>query len=212
VAGTRRRSRLLAVRLGLNVQQRAGAVLAGRRESRRAYLWPLAAFTAGLTVGALLTATLLWVASGLLAPLPGAWSRGLLVGGVTLLLLRDLGLVRFWLPENHRQVPQSVVRRPGLRPAFQFGAELGSGVRTYVPSASPYLLALAILLLPAPMVGALAAAGGFALGRAAMPATRLLSTDVGAWDGLLGRRLSWLVAGAAVLTALLVGALILGAG
>jgi hypothetical protein len=105
-----------------------------------------------------------------------------------------------------------VLRRPGLQPAFQFGAELGSGVRTYVPSASPYVLALAILLVPAPMVGALAAACGFALGRAAMPATRLLSTDVGAWDGLLGRRLSWLVAGAAVLTALLVGALILGAG
>ena len=84
-------------------------------------------------------------------------------------------------------------------------------MRTYVPSASPYVLALAILLLPAPMTGVLAAACGFALGRAAMPATRLLSNDVGASDGLLGRRLSWLVTGAAAMTAALVGALVLGA-
>lgn len=177
------------------------------REPRRGYLRPLGAFTVGLTVGAFVTATALWMVGGLAGPLPAVGSRVLLLCTVMVLLLRDLGVIRFWLPENHRQVPQSVLRKPGLQPAFQFGVELGTGVRTYVPSAAPYTVALTIVLLASAWPVAITAAGGFALGRAAMPATRLLSSDAGAWDVLLTRRLAWLIPCSTGMTALLASTL-----
>lgn len=144
-------------------------------------------------------------------PLPDTGTRLLVLCAVTALLLRDLGLVRFWLPENQRQVPQSVVRKPGLEAAFQFGAELGVGVRTYVSSAAPYILGIAIVLVPAGWTAAVVAACGFALGRAAMPVTRLLSQQAGTWDELLARRLAWLVGCSAALAAMLATTLVLAA-
>jgi transposase-like protein len=43
--------------------------------------------------------------------------------------------------EAGRQVPQDVFARGLYRAALQFGFEMGTGVRTYVPATTPYLLA-----------------------------------------------------------------------
>lgn len=167
------------------------------------YLPSLAAFAAGLITSALTCATFLWVISGLLAPIPTRIVQVVFVTALAALLLRDLGVVRFQLPENHWQVPQSVLGKSGLQPAFRFGAELGTGFRTYVPASVPYMLALAILLLPVPWGSVAAASIGFALGRAITPAVRMFSGAVSAWDGLLERRLPVLTASGAVVAALL---------
>jgi len=152
-------------------------------------VWRLAAFTAGLALGASGTAGVLWLLGGLTSPVPDSVARAVLLGGVALLLLREFGLLPLPLPENRRLVPQAVLHKPGLRPALIFGIELGTGVRTYVPAVAPYLLALAILLLGPDWTMVLLVALGFALGRAVMPMARLLSGEPEAWDGLLERRL-----------------------
>jgi hypothetical protein len=160
-------------------------------------------------VGALLTGTGLWLLAGLASPIPTPAALAVLTGGFVILLLRDFGVVRFWLPENHRQVPQTVLHLPGLWPAFRFGVELGTGVRTYVPAVAPYLLALALLLFGEDWRTVGAAALGFAAGRTTMPAVRLLSGDEEAWDGLLAHRHALLVRTCGTVTALAIGLLVL---
>ena len=51
--------------------------------------------------------------------------------------------------------------------AFRFGFELGTGVRTYIPSTAPYILLLVIVATNPPLGLALAAGLGFGVGRAA---------------------------------------------
>jgi hypothetical protein len=161
----------------------------------------------GLIGGALPVAMLVWLAGGLLTPVPLNVQRLVLAVLVFALLLRDFGVVRFWLPETHRQVPQSVLGKPGLLPAIRFGAELGTGFRTYVPSTPPYMLALALLLLPVSWGAVAGAALGFAAGRAATPTVRMFSGNVRRWDERLQQRLRLVVVGCACMAALLVAAL-----
>jgi hypothetical protein len=114
--------------------------------------------------------------------------------------------VSFPLPQNARQVPQEVLTGQVARGSLQFGFEMGTGVRTYVSSTVPYVLAVA-LALTAPDIGAVLAAGlGFGAGRAAMPLSRHLSGDGELWDAELHARLRGikLTAGTAVAVALAV--------
>jgi hypothetical protein len=164
----------------------------------------------GLVGGALPVATLVWLAGGLLTPVPLNVLRLVLGVAVVTLLLRDIGVVRLRLPENHRQVPQSVLGKPGLMPAIRFGLELGTGVRTYIPTTPPYMLALALFLLPVSVSAAAVAAVGFAAGRAATPTIRMYSGNVRRWDEHLQRRLRVVVVGCACIAALLVAALAVG--
>jgi hypothetical protein len=94
-------------------------------------------------------------------------------------LLREVGLVRFGVPQNARLVPEDVqhLRRWG---ALQFGFEMGTGMRTYSPSALPHLV-LAAVLLVVPLPAAFALAAGFALGRLAMPVLSNAWSDDGSW-------------------------------
>ena len=97
-------------------------------------------------------------------------------------LARELGPLRFRLPQNPRLVPERVVRLGELG-ALQFGFELGTGMRTYSPSALPHL-ALAGVLLVVPFWGAPVLAAGFALGRFAMPLLSNAYADDGSWSSL----------------------------
>jgi hypothetical protein len=117
-------------------------------------------------------------------------------------LLRELGVVPIRLPQNTRQVPQDVLQRHLLRGAWQFGFELGTGVRTYVSATAPYVLAAAVLLaggLPAAALAGL----GFGAGRAATPLLRVASGAVAEWDARLPGRIRaiTLTASAAVIAA-----------
>lgn len=80
------------------------------------------------------------------------------VGGVTiltLLALRDLGLVSFSLPTRYRQVPMSWKRLPGYWSSFVFGFSLGTGISTTIYLASFYAVGLVAVLVRDLFVGLL---------------------------------------------------------
>lgn len=126
------------------------------------------AFLIGTSSGALLTVLTAWIMSGFFAPLSGPMRITLLCLGALLVWLIKEGPLagRVSLPENRRQIPAEILeggRPPG---ALRFGFELGTGVRTYVPSPAPYLALLLILFGQLVLATALAIALGFGIGRA----------------------------------------------
>lgn len=143
-------------------------------------------FGTGLLLGAVLVAFVAAVVGALpqaLVPGPVRW---VLFGVVALpVLLRECGLVRFRVPENARLVPEDVqhLREWG---ALQFGFEMGTGMRTYSPSALPHLAMVAVVLV-VPFPAAFALAAGFAGGRLAMPLLSNAWSADGSWTQLWTR-------------------------
>lgn len=143
-------------------------------------------FGAGLLLGAVLVAFVAAVLGALpqaLLPAPVRWA--LLGVAAAAVLLRECGLVRFRVPENARLVPEDVqhLREWG---ALQFGFEMGTGMRTYSPSALPHLVLIAVVLV-VPFPAAFAVAGGFAAGRLAMPLLSNAWSADGGWTELWAR-------------------------
>jgi hypothetical protein len=143
---------------------------------------PALAFCLGLVTGAMVTAAVLLVAGSLVrAPLPqpARWA----VAGVALcvVLLHESGILRFGLPQNRRLVPESVFRLGRHLGPLAFGIEMGTGARTYLPSALPYGAGVAVLLL-ASAPAALCAGAGFGLGRALMTTSNLRYSRDNSWD------------------------------
>ena len=125
--------------------------------------------------------------AGVLGALPQALIpapvRAALLDLVAFVVLgRELGLWRFAVPENARLVPEDVQHRAQWG-ALQFGFEMGTGMRTYSPSALPHLvLAAVVLVVPLPVAPLVAA--GFAAGRFAMPVLSNAWSDDGGWTEL----------------------------
>jgi hypothetical protein len=118
-----------------------------------------------------------------LVPAPARWA---VFGAAALLVLaRELGLVRWRVPENARLVPEDVQHRAHWG-ALQFGFEMGTGMRTYSPSALPHLALLAVVLV-VPFPVAFPLAGGFAAGRLAMPLLSNAWSADGSWTAVWGR-------------------------
>ena len=128
----------------------------------------LISYLLGTTSGALLTAVVLWVLSGFVEPLGEALRVAVLTAGAVFIVLCKHGpLARFVsLPESRRQIPAEVFGGSLIRGAFRFGLELGTGVRTYVPSPAPYILLLAVVLARLTLGDALLVGVGFGVGRA----------------------------------------------
>jgi hypothetical protein len=126
------------------------------------------AFLIGTLSGALLTALTLWIVSGFTEPLgDGARLALLLAGGVLVWMIKDgplQGIVT--LPEARRQIPAEVFGGRLTHGAWRFGFELASGVRTYVPTAAPYVLLLVMVLARPPLIVPLLIGIGFGVGRA----------------------------------------------
>jgi hypothetical protein len=163
------------------------------------------AFCTGLIGGGMLTATALVVAGSLIrAPLtqPARWA----VVGVALcaVALKEAGVLSFTLPENRRLVPESVFRFGRHLGPLQFGIEMGTGARTYLPSGLPYVGAVAVLLI-ASVPAALSAGAGFGLGRALMTMSNLRYSTDNRWDGewLRHRRTLALLTASAFIVSLL---------
>jgi hypothetical protein len=135
----------------------------------------LAVFTLGLLLGGTLTASVLWLLSGLAAPLPGAVRAGAILAVAVLGVAREAGWVRIPLPQNARQIPQEVLQHRVRRGALQFGFELGTGVRTFVSASAPYVVALGLLLSHQGPVTTILAGTGFGAGRAVTAAVRYAS-------------------------------------
>ncbi|WP_246843255.1 hypothetical protein [Allokutzneria sp. NRRL B-24872] len=143
------------------------------------------AFCAGLVVGGVLTAAGLVVVGSLIrAPLPDAARWAIVAAALVPVLLRDFGVLSFALPENRRLVPESVFRLgPHLGP-LQFGIEMGTAMRTYLPSGLPYIGGLVVLLVASwPL--AVCAGVGFGLGRALMTTSNVRYS--GDWDAVWSR-------------------------
>jgi MFS family permease len=167
----------------------------------------LALFTVGLTVGGLLSATVLGLLSGLSTPVPLSWRYAVIVLVAVLGLLRETGLVTIRLPQNARQIGQDVLQR-NRRGVFQFGFELGTGVRTYVSATAPYVLATALFLAGQQLRVALLAGFGFGIGRALTPLVRRAAGDGDRWDADLRIRLRMITVGGSVV--LLIALALLG--
>lgn len=135
----------------------------GSRWSTTAGAYVLGSVLGGLALGAL------GALIGML--LPAAWRAstpvlGLCAGLLALGLALDLGLLRRELPSWRRQVDEQwLTRYRGWVYGLGFGAQLGFGVVTIVPSATTYAVALAAALTGSPAAGALIG-GVFGLVRA----------------------------------------------
>lgn len=146
------------------------------RERSRAY------FTLGLVLGGIVIAAVAVTLGSLVRPvIPLGAREAILVAVVVFVLAGELGLHRITLPHRRSQVPSAVIGAGSDAGALQFGFEMGSGVRTHMPSNLPYLPLLAVLLV-ANWAGALLAGLGFGLGRAAMALGRHYNRAPQWWD------------------------------
>ncbi|MEV8372842.1 hypothetical protein AB0P21_08885 [Kribbella sp. NPDC056861] len=144
-------------------------------------------FVGGLLIGALFSGVITGALGGIASPLP-YWLRvGLLAPALAVILVFELLGRPLSLPQNRRLVPQSVIPHADFRGPLQFGFEMGTGVRTFTPTALPHALVLVVLLIGGLGPGLLAGLG-FGIGRALMPLARTYSGDPEGWDNaMLGK-------------------------
>ena len=140
-------------------------------------------YTAGALSGAFVTGTALFVASGLLSAIPSTGRTVVAITVLLLLLIHRLGIVCLDLPQRTYQIPRETFTDVPSRAAFRFAFELGTGVRTYITSVSPYALAVVLLLgLPAELgratIAAAAAAVGYGLGRSLVVASQSIRRTI----------------------------------
>lgn len=137
----------------------------------------LAVFTLGLLLGGTLTGLVIWLLSGLAAPLPPYARATAILLIATAGVAREFNLLSIPLPQNARQIPQEVLQRHLRLGTLQFGFELGTGVRTYVSASTPYVAALALLLSHQPPLQTALTGTAFGLGRALSAALTYASRD-----------------------------------
>jgi hypothetical protein len=113
--------------------------------------------------------------------LPPALRVGMIAAVGVFVLAGECGVHHMVLPHRRAQVPSTAIAAGGDAGALRFGFEMGSGVRTHMPSNLPYL-PLAAVLLVSSWPAALACGLGFGLGRAAMALGRHYSGDGIWWD------------------------------
>lgn len=144
-------------------------------------------FIGGLLIGALFSGVITGALGGLASPLPYWLRLGLLAPALAVILVFELLGKPLSLPQNRRLVPQSVIPQSEFRGPLQFGFEMGTGVRTFTPTALPHALVLTIVLIGGLGPGFLAGLG-FGIGRALMPLARTYSGDPEGWDdAMLGK-------------------------
>lgn len=137
----------------------------------------------GIALGGATTAVVcVALGSLLLRPLlPEILQISLFALAFVLVAANEFGLRRLKLPQNARQVPPAIAHDGARLGALQFGFEMGTGVRTYMTSGLPHVLACGVLLL-ASWQSALVVGLAFGLGRAVMILGRRAHRDESAWD------------------------------
>lgn len=124
-----------------------------------------ATYAAGAIAGGLVSALGFWTVGGLLNPLPVVLRRGILLAGIVWASIAQLTPL-LSVPQRKHQIPQEVLLGQGWMGIMQFGFEIGTGMRTYLPTSAAHVLALFLLLGTPTIVEALAVGLGFGLGRA----------------------------------------------
>lgn len=153
---------------------------------RRSHLPLWAAFAAGTTLGGAFTGGVLGVLSGLLSPVPQRVRLSVLVVAALALVVLDLAARALPLPQRGALIPQNVFHRGMGRGAFRFGVEYGTGFRTLVPSAAPWLAALLVLLTGPAWWSAVLLGAAFGAARSLAIAQRVLVGSEGWTDFLSG--------------------------
>lgn len=143
---------------------------------------PPYAFSLGLVLGGVISGLgVMLVGSVLRAVLPVTAVAVATLVVMVVLAAREFGWPRFSLPQNARLVPETVFRHGRFFGPLQFGVEMGTGMRTYVPSGLPYVALVLVAGLAGPLT-ALAAGAAFGFGRAVMTIGSLYYGPSGDWD------------------------------
>ena len=155
-------------------------------------------FISGLLLGGASTGLLAVVTGSLMRPLVPVEARSLLLAATALIIVvAEMSGYRLPLPQNARQVPTWIIHEGNRAGALQFGFEMGTGMRTYIPSSLPHLALLSVLLHASWRQG-LVAGVAFGMGRTMMTLTRYHHGDTDHWDHELliyAKRAQMLLAG-----------------
>lgn len=132
-------------------------------------------------MGAVICALGLYVVGSLLRAVVPPWVLAAGIAGVgLLLLLREVGIVKFALPQYRRQVARSTAA-DGFSGMLQFGFEMGTACRTFLPTGAPHLIAIAVLAF-ATFPQAVALAVAFGIGRSLVNfGRRVPAGAIGQW-------------------------------
>ena len=98
------------------------------------------------------------------------------------LAIYDLMVPAIKLPQRRSLIPQEVFYRSHALGFLRFGMEFGSGVRTFVTSASPYILIVMMLSVPTSFAQVVGVGVAFGVGRSVGPLQAILADDV-YWSG-----------------------------
>jgi hypothetical protein len=129
---------------------------------------------------------------GIVTAVVPAGPRALAVAALgALVLLREASGRPWRRLQNRRLVPPEIIPRGQVEGPLQFGFEMGTGMRTFSPSALPHLL-LAVVVLTGGLAEGLVAGLGFALGRSLVPWVRSVGGRLD-WDARLRRSSAWLL-------------------
>jgi hypothetical protein len=146
-----------------------------------------AAFLGGAVAGALALVPVVLLAQTLTAPVPHGLRLALWLALAALIVGANIATGGCPLPQTRRQIGMATIARRETDGALRFGAALGTGVLTYLPSCAPHLLFLSLVLVQ-PGVGAtLGAAVGFGVGRGMGMLARSVARDRERFDARLQR-------------------------
>jgi hypothetical protein len=135
------------------------------------------AFLAGASAGALALVPGVLIGQGLVSPMPARLRIAVWAVAAGLIVAINVATGKCPLPQARHQIGQALIaaRRPAG--AFRFGAALGTGLLTYLPSCAPHLLVISLVLLAPSGTATAAGALGFGVGRALGLLGRALAND-----------------------------------
>lgn len=137
-------------------------------------------------MGGALSAAAIGILVALLPWTPSAGSAVIAAALAVSLAAYDVMVARVNMPQRRSLIPQEVFFRSHVLGFLRFGIEFGSGVRTFVTSASPYILIVTLLAVPASFGQVVAVGLAFGVGRSIGPLQAMLADDVH-WSEDLGR-------------------------
>ena len=120
--------------------------------------------TLGVAIGSWVTLSAVWLLSGLGRWVDASAARMCLVAVMLAAVATDVGIVAKRIPQAQQLIPQSRFNGSLIAGVGGFAFELGLGFRTRLPSASPVVLAIYVLLL-ASWPEAILLGAGWAIGR-----------------------------------------------
>ena len=131
------------------------------------------------------------MAGALVSPIPSAWRAGLAIAGTLVVFAAARGIRGLRLPQTEKQIPSSVVAQRRPSSAWNFALPYGTGLFTYLPSASPHVLVV-WLVLAAPSLATLAGTAAFGVGRGLPLLTKSFARRRFAYDDSFQAFTRWL--------------------